>query len=172
MRRPKNYYRSFAINGGTAAVFGIFLMAISASFTFAQVLPLPTATITLAPIQNQSVIEGQTINFIVTATDSDPHGVITYFYAASTTSSYSATLDPFSGRFSWDTTGITPGVYGFNVQSIGNTGGFAIYNVFIKIVSQSSISADLCKKGGWVTFTAPYFKNQGQCVSYMTSNIE
>lgn len=29
---------------------------------------------------------------------------------------------------------------------------------------------DECKKGGWNTFTGVDFKNQGQCVSYLTSN--
>jgi YVTN family beta-propeller protein len=28
-------------------------------------------------------------------------------------------------------------------------------------------SADQCKKGGWMTFTNPKFKNQGDCVSYV-----
>ncbi|MDO8552084.1 MAG: hypothetical protein Q7S01_00980 [bacterium] len=27
-----------------------------------------------------------------------------------------------------------------------------------------------CKNGGWETFTNPYFKNQGQCVSYVQAN--
>jgi hypothetical protein len=29
---------------------------------------------------------------------------------------------------------------------------------------------DECKKGGWMTFTAPVFKNQGQCVSFTNHN--
>jgi hypothetical protein len=31
---------------------------------------------------------------------------------------------------------------------------------------------NLCKKGGWKTFTNPSFKNQGQCVSYIQSNAK
>ncbi len=31
-------------------------------------------------------------------------------------------------------------------------------------------SKDQCKKGGWMTFSNPSFKNQGQCVSYVQAN--
>ena len=31
------------------------------------------------------------------------------------------------------------------------------------------VSKDECKKGGWMTFNSPSFKNQGQCVSFVAS---
>ncbi len=31
----------------------------------------------------------------------------------------------------------------------------------------SPVSKDECKKGGWMSFNSPSFKNQGQCVSYV-----
>jgi len=30
-------------------------------------------------------------------------------------------------------------------------------------------SKDQCKNGGWMTFTNPAFKNQGQCIKYVNS---
>ena len=30
-------------------------------------------------------------------------------------------------------------------------------------------NADQCKNGGWRSFTNPYFKNQGDCVSYVNT---
>ncbi len=32
------------------------------------------------------------------------------------------------------------------------------------------VTKDACKKNGWMTFTNPSFKNQGECVSYVQSN--
>lgn len=135
---------------------------------------LTLTTVALSPIDNQTVNAGQVVTFIAIATDSDPEGVITYFYAASTTASNMATIDPLSGAFSWDTTGVTPDVYSFNVQAAGSTGGYDIYNVFITVTAPPTAPAptdkDQCKNGGWKTFTNPYFKNQGQCVSYVQAN--
>lgn len=34
----------------------------------------------------------------------------------------------------------------------------------------SPASKDECKKGGWMAFNTPFFKNQGECVSHMQAN--
>ena len=155
---------------GAIAILALLVMGSTGAVAFAQEVP----TVTLSPIADQTVNAGQTVTVIAVATDSDPAGVITYFYAASTTASNMATIDPSSGAFSWDTTGVTSDVYSFNVQAAGSTGGYAIYNVFITVTAPPTAPAptikDQCKNGGWKTFTNPHFKNQGQCVSYIQAN--
>jgi hypothetical protein len=32
------------------------------------------------------------------------------------------------------------------------------------------LDKDECKKGGWMTFNSPSFRNQGDCVSFVVSN--
>jgi len=45
--------------------------------------------------------------------------------------------------------------------------GPALDNV---VVTNVLTSKDQCKKGGWMAYTSPSFKNQGDCVSYLQSN--
>lgn len=52
--------------------------------------------------------------------------------------------------------------------------GYLLDNVMLSssvpVVNTTPTSKDQCKNGGWQTFNAPTFKNQGQCVSYLQSN--
>src|SRR3989338_6963259 len=40
----------------------------------------------------------------------------------------------------------------------------------LEIADPVPTNKNQCKNGGWKTFTDPYFKNQGQCVSYVQAN--
>lgn len=40
------------------------------------------------------------------------------------------------------------------------------------VVPPAPTDKDQCKAGGWMNFTSPTFKNQGQCVSYVQSNAK
>lgn len=58
--------------------------------------------------------------------------------------------------------------------TIGTPGQVAIDNISVNgdVVGGASqpTSIDQCKKGGWMTFQDPSFKNQGQCVSFVVSH--
>lgn len=45
-----------------------------------------------------------------------------------------------------------------------------IYPIITPPVVTTPTEKNECKKGGWMNFTSPTFKNQGQCVSYVQSN--
>lgn len=55
----------------------------------------------------------------------------------------------------------------FDKVVVATTSGTTTFD-FEPVLSPST--ADSCKKGGWMTFNTPAFKNQGQCVSYIQSN--
>lgn len=40
----------------------------------------------------------------------------------------------------------------------------------VVVLLPAPTNKDQCKKGGWMTFNNPTFKNQGQCVSYVQAN--
>lgn len=46
----------------------------------------------------------------------------------------------------------------------------SVANVNFESGVLTPVSKDQCKDGGWMTFNSPTFTNQGQCVSYITSN--
>lgn len=51
--------------------------------------------------------------------------------------------------------------------------GFLIDNLRLEsglVPTASPANKDQCKKGGWMSFTDPTFKNQGDCVSFVASN--
>jgi hypothetical protein len=58
--------------------------------------------------------------------------------------------------------------------TIGTAGTVTLDNISVNgaVVGDSAkpTSKDQCKNGGWMTFQDPSFRNQGQCVSYVTSN--
>ncbi|MES2470839.1 MAG: hypothetical protein V4526_01230 [Patescibacteria group bacterium] len=72
-------------------------------------------------------------------------------------------------------------VIGFGVNIGSNNPGYDVYTdgvVFNGVTYDFEVEApvtapadkDACKNGGWMTFTNPSFKNQGECVSSVTSN--
>jgi hypothetical protein len=57
------------------------------------------------------------------------------------------------------------------VATNGPGGGPAGLLAGVSITSSTSLSdKDMCKDGGWQQWTAPVFKNQGDCVSYVVSH--
>jgi len=64
---------------------------------------------------------------------------------------------------------MTNGLTGFQLVTTIPV-GINAYDVAIVAAPQAPsgpTSADQCKNGGWMTFTNPTFKNQGDCVSYV-----
>lgn len=57
--------------------------------------------------------------------------------------------------------------------TIGTAGTVRLDNISVngQVVGDSAkpVSMDDCKKGGWMNFQDPSFRNQGQCVSYVVS---
>jgi len=87
--------------------------------------------------------------------------------------------------YTFDTTGKTltdmgwqPQTYSFTATGTSTTvtftsmdSGFygpALDNV---TVTDTLTNKDQCKQGGWMAYSDPSFKNQGDCVSYMQSNV-
>src|SRR5262249_7932823 len=83
----------------------------------------------------QNVIQGQTVTFTVRTSDSDSSASMQYLYTACAPALQSATLDSFSGAFTWDTINVSPGVYTLNIQARGSTGGGAVQDVKITVSS-------------------------------------
>lgn len=52
----------------------------------------------------------------------------------------------------------------FDNVVVSTTGGSTTYD-FEPVLTPNS--ADQCKKGGWMTFNTPAFKNQGDCIQYV-----
>jgi hypothetical protein len=68
---------------------------------------------TLDPIGNQSVAVGETLTFTSTASDGDlPAQTLTFSLDGAPAG---ALIDPATGEFSWDTTGVVPGNFTFDV---------------------------------------------------------
>ncbi len=59
----------------------------------------------------------------------------------------------------------TAGAFAFTVAATDVAGNAASATNSYTVVADK----DQCKKGGWQSFTAPIFKNQGDCVSYFAS---
>jgi hypothetical protein len=66
-----------------------------------------------------------------------------------------------------DSSGSDIGLDGYldNV-AVDITGGVTIYDFE---PATTPVNKDECKKGGWMTFNTPVFKNQGECVSFVAS---
>lgn len=58
---------------------------------------------------------------------------------------------------------------GAGAHSIGVVASTSPYNGGGAYIRYDELTADMCKKGGWMTFQ-PLFKNQGDCVSYVATN--
>jgi choice-of-anchor C domain-containing protein len=68
-------------------------------------------------------------------------------------------------------------------SSVGAVATYAFSNVLANHTISASFAADTvsgsgtpqkkseCKSGGWMSFTKPSFRNQGQCVSYVQANV-
>lgn len=85
--------------------------------------------------------------------------------------------------FEWDSTSVNDGEYLIRLaarDAAGNRsydgdaylGGDDSQHVIKIIVNNTPDNKDECKKDGWKTFFSPQFKNQGDCVSYLMSNIK
>lgn len=55
--------------------------------------------------------------------------------------------------------------------TIGINGDETTYDFEASAPLTSPETKDECKNGGWMTFNNPEFKNQGDCVSYVSSNV-
>jgi hypothetical protein len=67
----------------------------------------------LDPIGDQMVVVGETLTFTATASDPDmPAQTLTFSLGGAPTG---AQIDPATGEFNWDTTGIVPGEFTFEV---------------------------------------------------------
>ena len=51
----------------------------------------------------------------------------------------------------------------------GGGGIVTVSDITVTGCLDPDVGKDLCKKGGWTSFTNPSFKNQGQCVSYFAT---
>ena len=67
-----------------------------------------------------------------------------------------------------DTSGSDTGLDGYLDNVVVTLNGDATTYDFEP--SLTPVTKDECKKDGWMTFNAPFFKNQGDCVSYTQSN--
>jgi VCBS repeat-containing protein len=63
-------------------------------------------------IGDQTVVAGDTLTFTVIATDPEGEDLT---YSLGDTAPEDAEIDPATGEFSWNTTGVEPGVYSFEV---------------------------------------------------------
>ena len=64
------------------------------------------------------------------------------------------------------------GMYCFIYNPAEDSGESGIREtVEFNLVKATPTDKEECKKGGWESFSNPTFKNQGDCVSYMESNI-
>jgi len=57
---------------------------------------------------------------------------------------------------------------GAGAHSIGVVASTSPYGGGAAFIRYDTLTADMCKKGGWMTF-APLFKNQGDCVSFVVT---
>lgn len=74
----------------------------------------------------------------------------------------------FDGIYLFTYNATTPNRVGQSGFGQGNAGGAHDY---ISIITPNpTTNKETCKNGGWKTFNAPTFKNQGDCVSYVQSN--
>jgi len=76
--------------------------------------------------------------------------------------------------FTGDMSAMTPGMYCFIYNPVEDSGESNIretveFNLIEPPVGPP-VDKSECKKGGWMTFNNPTFKNQGDCVSYVQSN--
>ena len=88
-------------------------------------------------------------------------------------------VDGYNDSFDWDGTNFhastdvstwEDGDYCFIFNPKESAGDAPIRETREFVVSNPPSDKDECKKGGWMTFNNPTFKNQGDCVSYLQSN--
>lgn len=105
-------------DGGDASVDSWVFIKTGSFSTTPPGEPVNTAPV-LAPIANQSVEEGSTLNFTASATDADSGQTITYSLAGAPAG---ASIDPATGAFSWtpvddDPSGTGQDDYTFTVKA-------------------------------------------------------
>lgn len=76
--------------------------------------------------------------------------------------------------FTGDMSSLTPGQYCFVYNPTEDAGETNLRETVLFDVIEEPVgpplTMDECKKGGWMTFNNPSFKNQGECVSYVQAN--
>jgi hypothetical protein len=121
-------------------------------------------------------------------TVADPSSPVTYVYQSSLSSATNpdgSFVAPAytSGALSdseINTSGTPEGTYFWHVRAVDAAGNTSAWSTAWSVTVDNDTttpptttqptSKDQCKKDGWKTFTNPSFKNQGQCVSSVTSN--
>lgn len=78
--------------------------------------------------------------------------------------------------FTGDMSAMDPGMYCFIYNPVEDSGEVNIRLTFEFMVEEPIVvpeyptSKEMCKSGGWKTFSAVLFRNQGDCVSWVVSS--
>ncbi len=159
------------------------------TYDFELVLPDTTAPDAPMPVSpaNHSTTTTAGLTHVDWTDVTDPSSPVTYIYQASYSSATSTIDGSFlapvytSGPLSVSeipTPGTPEGTYYWHVtatDSVGNVSAwstmwsFTVSNTVPPVVTGPT-NKDECKNNGWMVFTNPSFKNQGQCVSSVVSN--
>jgi hypothetical protein len=159
-----------------------FELATTSADTTAPAAPTPVSP------SNGATVTSDDLDKVDWTTVTDPSSPVTYMYQASHSSATnpdgSFTTPVYTSGSLSDSEIATPGtpegLYYWHVKAtdaVGNSSPWSVTWSFT--VDNSSTTTppttgptnkDQCKKDGWKTFTNPSFKNQGQCVSSVTSH--
>lgn len=132
--------------------------------------PANTAPVLSAVPMEATIPELALYGFDADAVDTDmPMQPLTFTLVGAPTG---AMISATTGIFSWiPTEAQGPGVYTFTVMvsdgTLSDSAPITLTVTEVTPVVTGPVTKDDCKNGGWKTFTAPTFKNQGQCVSMM-----
>lgn len=136
----------------------------------------PDTTAPVAQITNPT--EGSTVSGMVdirgTVTDQNPDHYFLKITNESGQKIYGNTVytdQSFTDQtlYNWDTTQVPDGTYTIDLEArdqAGNKTSASVDQVTVT-VNNTVDNKDQCKDGGWMSFTEPAFKNQGQCVAYV-----
>ena len=108
-------------------------------------------------------------SFDVDATDANSGDTLIFSLSGAPSG---ATIGASNGTFHWKPTETQgPGTYSFDVivsdGSLTDSQSVTIHVTEVDNNLEDKKDKDECKKGGWMNFINPSFKNQGQCVSFM-----
>jgi hypothetical protein len=141
----------------------------------------PTGEIT-SPAENEHV--RGTVTLSATYTDGDPDVDAVQWALRSScndnTTTKAGNVDGYNTPSTWDganfsatvdTSTFDPGSYCFVFNPTDDAGqnNVRLTRTFV-VDANAPYNKDECKNDGWQSFTAPTFKNQGDCVSFIASN--